>query len=74
MYEIRMIGREKDGDCMYRHFGQASENSVTLNPRGRGESDPRLGRGVWVPPRVQNPDLPPTAIRKVVRNEAYGMT
>ena len=31
MYEIRIIGRKKDGDCMYRHFGQASENSVTLS-------------------------------------------
>ena len=42
MFEIRIIGREKDGDCMYCHFGQDSENSVTLNPRGRGEIDPRL--------------------------------
>ena len=30
MFEIRIIGRKKDGDCMYRHFGQDSENSVTL--------------------------------------------
>ena len=64
MYEIRIIGRKKDGDCMYCHFGQASENSVTLNPRGKGEIDPLLGIGVRVPSRVQNPDLPPRQIEK----------
>ena len=64
MYEIRIIGWEKDGDCMYRHVGQASKNSVTLNPRGRGEIDPRFGIGVRVPSRVQNPDLPPQQFEK----------
>ena len=49
---------------MYGHFGQASENSVTLNPRGRGEIDPRFGIGVRVTPRVQNPDLPPRQFEK----------
>ena len=63
-FEIRIIGREKDGDCMYCHFWQDSENSVTLNPRGRGEIDPRFGIGVRVPSRVQNPDLPPRQFEK----------
>ena len=71
MYEIRRIGRKKNGDCMYGHFGQASVYTFTLNEqlyhafpkrvtRWVGERiDPRLGIGVRVPPRVQNPDLPP---------------
>ena len=69
MFEIQIIGREKDVDCMYRHFGQASENSVTL-PRKRvtrgvgGEIDPRLSIGVRVPSRVLNPDLPPRQFEK----------
>ena len=72
MYEIRMIGRKKDGDCtccMYGHFGQASENSVTLSRkrviRGvRGKINQLLGIGVRVPSRFQNPDLPPRQIEK----------
>ena len=31
MYEIRRIGRKKNGDCMYGHFGQASVYTFTLN-------------------------------------------
>ena len=30
MYEIRRIGRKKNGDCMYGHFGQASVYTFTL--------------------------------------------
>ena len=46
MYEIRRIGRKKNGDCLYGHFEQASVYTFTLygklchafpkarNPRG----------------------------------------
>ena len=30
MSEIRIIGRKKNGDCMYGHFGQASLYTFTL--------------------------------------------
>ena len=36
MYEIRIIGRKKNGDCIYGHFGQAShvtESSVTFSQK-----------------------------------------
>ena len=35
MYEIRIIGRKKDGDCMYRHFGQASVCTIYTLPKAR---------------------------------------
>ena len=35
MYEIRIIGRKKDGDCMYGHFGHASVCTVYTLPKAR---------------------------------------
>ena len=86
MYEIRRIGRKKNGDCLYGHFEQASVYTFTLygklchafpkarNPRGSGRIDPRLGIGGLGAAESWKPWPSPTAIRKVVRNEAYGMT
>ena len=31
MYEIRIIGKKKNGDCMYGHFGQAFVYTFTLH-------------------------------------------
>ena len=59
MYEIRIIGRKKNGDCMYGHFGQASLYTFTL-----------YRKLCYVFPETRSA----TAVGKVVRNEAYGMT
>ena len=33
MYEIRRIGRKKNGDCMYGYFEQASVYTFILNSK-----------------------------------------
>ena len=60
MYEIRILGRKRDKDCIYSHFGQASvytlRKAVTFSPQNA-----RFGIGLLL--RVQNPNPPPQAIR-----------
>ena len=58
MYEIRRIGRKKNGDCMYGHIEQASVYKFTRygklcqafpktrNPRGSGELTHVLAEGL----------------------------
>ena len=81
MSEIRIIGRKKNGDCMYGHFGQAShvtESSVTFSQkcviRGVGWNWATSSPGGLGAAESSKPWPSATAARKVVRNEAYGMT
>ena len=46
MYEIRRIGRKKNGDCMYGHFEQASVYVFTLNGKLCHAFPKRVIRGV----------------------------
>ena len=85
MSEIRIIGRKKNGNCMYGLFGKASLYTFTLygklcyvfpetrNPRGRVEWATSSRRGLGAA-ESSKPWPSATAVGKVVRNEAYGMT